>query len=53
MGKLDIRSQTMLGTHHSWAVVMRNLLLQFRKMDHNLFLKSTNGTSLIPKELKA
>jgi len=52
MNEINIRSQTMLGTHHSWAVVMRNLLLQFRKMNHNLFLKTTNGNSLIPRELK-
>jgi len=53
MNKLKIRSQTMLGTHHSWAVTMRNLLNQFDKMDHELYLKSTNGASFIPQNLKA
>jgi len=48
---MNIRSCTMLGTDHSWSVVMRNILLQFRRLNHNLYLKSTNGTSLIPKEL--
>lgn len=41
----------MLGTSHSWAVVMRNLLLQLKAMNNKLYLKSTNGNSLIPKEL--
>jgi glycosyltransferase involved in cell wall biosynthesis len=40
----------MLGTHHSWAVTMRNLIYQIEKKKHNLFLKTTNGTSLFPKE---
>lgn len=52
MSNLNVRSRTMLGTHHSWAVVMRNLLLQLRKEGHSLFLNTTNGSSLIPKELK-
>lgn len=52
MNKLDIKSETMLGTHHSWAVVMRNLLLQFRGEGHNLYLKSINGTSFLQDKLK-
>lgn len=51
MSKLKIRSHTMLGTHHSWAVVMRNLLLNFKDMGHELFISSTNGESLIPPAL--
>lgn len=49
--RLKIRSQGMLGTHHSWAVVMRNLLTQFQVLGHKLYLSSTNGTSLIPPKL--
>jgi glycosyltransferase involved in cell wall biosynthesis len=42
----------MLGTHHSWAVVMRNLLHQFRLKKHNLYLTTTNGESYIPSDLR-
>jgi glycosyltransferase involved in cell wall biosynthesis len=50
MKRLNIRCETMLGTHHSWAVTMRNLIRQFERQNHKLFLRSTNGTSLFPKE---
>lgn len=46
-----IRSETMLGTSHSWAVTMRSLLLQMQKLGHLLFLKSTNRKTLIPPAL--
>lgn len=49
MEALNIRSEAMLGTTHSWAVTMRNLLRQFEKFDHNLFLKSINGHVLFPE----
>lgn len=40
----------MLGTSHSWAVTMRNLLQNFYNLENNLYLKSINGTEMIPKE---
>lgn len=49
---MHIRSETMLGTSHSWSVTMRNLLAQFHKMGHKLYLKSTNGNELIEPFLK-
>ena len=52
MKELDIRSQTMLGTHHSWAVVMRNLLSQFDLAGHNLYIQTTNGNSFISGNIK-
>ena len=39
----------MLGTSHSWAVTMRNLLASFDKMGHELYLNSINGYELFPK----
>jgi O-antigen biosynthesis alpha-1,2-mannosyltransferase len=51
MSNLNIRSESMLGTHHSWAVTMRHLLLEFKEMGHKLYLKSTNGKQNIPHEL--
>ncbi len=41
----------MLGTHHSWAITMRNLLLQFKSKGHKLYLKSINGKDFIPPDL--
>jgi glycosyltransferase involved in cell wall biosynthesis len=49
---MNIRCESMLGTSHSWAVTMRNLLLQFDDMNHNIFINSTNGQDLIPEALK-
>jgi glycosyltransferase involved in cell wall biosynthesis len=42
----------MLGTSHSWAVTMRNLLKNFHNLDNNLYLKSINGMQLFPSEWK-
>ncbi len=50
MDPLKIRSYSMLGTHHSWAVTMRFLLAEFIKAGHDIYLKSANGKSLIPQE---
>jgi glycosyltransferase involved in cell wall biosynthesis len=52
MGPQKIRSEAMLGTHHSWAVVMRNLIDQFNRLGHPLYLKSINGYESFPKEWK-
>lgn len=52
MKNLNIRCESMLGTSHSWAVTMRNLLKNFHNLDNNLYLKSINGLSLFPEEWK-
>lgn len=46
---IDIRSKTMLGTHHSWAVTMRSLFKYMKEDGHNLYLSSINGYSMCPK----
>lgn len=51
MNFLNIRSETMLGTPHSWAVTMRGLLSAFKDRGNNLYLKSINGRELIPDNL--
>jgi glycosyltransferase involved in cell wall biosynthesis len=51
--KLNIRSKSFLGTHHSWAVTMRHLLTQFQNKGHKLYLTSTNGKDLMPESLLA
>jgi glycosyltransferase involved in cell wall biosynthesis len=51
MKKITIRSETMLGTSHSWAVTMRGLLSGFKNNGHSLFIKSINGRELIPPDL--
>jgi len=48
---LNIRSETMLGTSHSWAITMRGLLGGFKNNGHNLYLKSVNGRELINQNL--
>lgn len=50
---MNIRSETMLATSHSWSITMRNLLLQFQAQKHKLYLKSINGTDQIPSKLMA
>lgn len=50
MNRLRIRSKSMLGTSHSWAVTMRSLLRQFDKFGHELCLNSMNGYDLFPEE---
>ena len=52
MKGLNIRCESMLGTSHSWAVTMRNLLKNFHNLDNNLYLKSINGMQLFPSEWK-
>jgi glycosyltransferase involved in cell wall biosynthesis len=49
MKNLNIRCESMLGTHHSWAVTMRALMKEFLDLDNNLYLKSINGYDLFPK----
>jgi glycosyltransferase involved in cell wall biosynthesis len=41
----------MLGTHHSWAITMRNLLTQFQEKGHKIYIKSANGNDFIPPNL--
>lgn len=53
MPELKIRSKGMLGTQHSWAVTMRNILTQFQNQGHKLYLASINGETLIPPHLKS
>ena len=48
---LDIRTKTMFGTTHSWAVTMRSLCGEFSNLGHNLYIESTNGNSFVPEEL--
>jgi len=52
MKNLNIRCESMLGTSHSWAVTMRNLLKNFHILENNLYLKSINGLALFPDEWK-
>lgn len=49
MEKLKIRTHTMFGTHHSWAVTMRNLFAQFIDMGHDPYIKSINKFYMTPK----
>ena len=51
--QLSIRSQSMLGTHHSWAITMRNLLTEFQEKGHKLYLHTTNGKDFIPENLSS
>lgn len=43
----------MLGTYHSWAITMRNILTHFQNWDHKLYLKTVNGKECIPQSLLA
>lgn len=43
MKKLKIRTETMFGTTHSWALTMQELMNEFSKMGHDLYIKSTDG----------
>lgn len=52
MNKYKIRTMTMLGTHHSWAVTMRNLLDNMIKDGHSCYLNSINSYSICPPEWK-
>ena len=47
----NIRMHTMLGTSHSWAVVMRNLARSLSCFDNNIFMKTTNGMSNVDPHL--
>ena len=47
----NIKSHTMLGSNHSWAITMRALLKEFRALNNNLYLESVNGTQNLDKEL--
>lgn len=49
---MNIRSETMLGTSHSWSVTMRGLLSAFKNNGHKLFLKTINGRELLPRVLQ-
>jgi len=43
----NVRMHTMLGTNHSWAVVMRNIAKSLISLDNNICMKTTNGMSNI------
>lgn len=47
---MKIRTHTMFGTHHSWAVTMRSLFNEFIKMGHDPYIKSINYYSKCPEE---
>lgn len=47
----SIRSKTMLGTSHSWAVTMRSLLFELYKLENDLYLESINGVSMLEPPL--
>lgn len=47
--RYKIRTKTMLGTHHSWAVTMRSLFHYMIKDNHDCYLNSINGFSMCPK----
>jgi glycosyltransferase involved in cell wall biosynthesis len=49
MNKLKIRTFTMFGTHHSWAVTMRSLFGEFIEMGHDPYILSINKFSQTPK----
>ena len=51
MASLKIRTKSMLGTTHSWAVTMRNLLSQFSLKDHDLYLNSIDGYDFLQEDL--
>lgn len=48
--RYSIRTMTMLGTHHSWAVTMRSLFYYFIKNNHQCYLNSINGYTMCPKK---
>jgi hypothetical protein len=45
-----VRSCTMLGTSHSWAVTMRSLLKELKYSGHSLSISSINGLDLLDKD---
>jgi len=47
----NIRCESILGTPHSWAITMRNILSELKKSGNKLYIKSTNGTNLIDNYL--
>jgi O-antigen biosynthesis alpha-1,2-mannosyltransferase len=47
---LKIRSHSIFGTHHSWAVTMRSLFGEFIKDGHDPYIQSINKYSCVPKE---
>ena len=49
---MKIRFHSLLGTFHSWALVLRALSKPMRQQGHSVFLKSTNGLEHFPDELK-
>lgn len=47
---LKIRSHSIFGTHHSWAVTMRSLFGEFIKDGHDPYIRSINKYACVPKE---
>jgi len=43
MRKLKIRTETMFGSNHSWAITLQELMREFAEMGHDLYIKSTDG----------
>lgn len=51
MKRLKIRTQTMFGTSHSWAITMQEIMIQFAKMGHDLYIVSTDGYQNLSTDL--
>lgn len=51
MKRLKIRTQTMFGTSHSWAITMQEIMIQFAKMGHDLYIVSTDGYQNLSHDL--
>lgn len=50
--RLKIRTHTMFGTQHSWAVTMRNIFSEYIQMGHDPYIQSINGFFMTPKSWK-
>ena len=51
MKRLKIRTQTMFGTSHSWSITMQEIMIQFAKMGHDLYISSTDGYQNLSHDL--
>ena len=46
-----VRTLTMLDGHHSWAVTMKELLVQIHNLDNKCYITSTDGYNFFPSVL--
>lgn len=49
---MKIRSHSIFGTHHSWAVTMRSLFKEFIRLGHDPYIQSINKYSQCPPHWK-